>query len=83
MYNINEIDSKDISLNSFKIKKELNPKFWPNGKLNSRVRLRLMDIADDFVKDLSVDWVKPKDVIFTGSIANYNCRVIQMLICIF
>ena len=72
MNNINEIESKDISLSSFRIKKELNPKFWPNGKLNSRVRLRLMDIADDFIQDLSVDWVKPKDVIFTGSIANYN-----------
>ena len=72
MRRINEIESKDISLSSFKIKKELNPKFWPNGKLNSRVRLRLLDIADDFVKDLAVNWVKPKDVIFTGSIANYN-----------
>jgi predicted NUDIX family NTP pyrophosphohydrolase/predicted nucleotidyltransferase len=72
MRRINEIESKDISLSSFKIKKELNPKFWPNGKLNSRVRLRLLDIADDFVKDLAVDWVKPKDIIFTGSIANYN-----------
>lgn len=69
---INEIESNDVSLSSFKIKKELNPKFWPNGKLNSRVRLRLMDIADDFVKELAVDWVKPKDVIFTGSLANYN-----------
>lgn len=72
MININEIEAKDISLSSFKIKKELNPKFWHNGKLNSRVRLRLMDIADDFIQELSVDWVKPKDVIFTGSIANYN-----------
>lgn len=72
MHYINEVESKDISLSSFKIKKELNPKFWPNGKLNSRVRLRLMDIADDFIKELAVDWVKPKDIIFTGSIANYN-----------
>lgn len=72
MSTINEIEAKDISLSSFTVKKELNPKFWPNGKLNSRVRLRLMDIADDFIKELAVDWVKPKDVIFTGSIANYN-----------
>lgn len=72
MSTINEIEAKNISLSSFKVKKELNPKFWPNGKLNSRVRLRLMDIADDFIQELSVDWVKPKDVIFTGSIANYN-----------
>ena len=66
------MDSKNISLSSFKIKKELNPKFWPNGKLNSRVRLRLMDISDDFIDELSIDWVKPKDVMLTGSIANYN-----------
>lgn len=72
MVDINEIEAKDISLSSFKIKKDLNPKFWPNGKLNSRVRLRLMDIADDFIKELSVNWVKPSDVIFTGSLANYN-----------
>lgn len=69
---INEIEAKDVNLSSFKIKKELNPKFWPNGKLNSRIRLRLMDIADDFVNELAVDWVKPDDVILTGSIANYN-----------
>ena len=69
---INEVNTSDISLSSFKIRKELNPKFWINDKLNSRVRLRLMDIADDFMDELSVDWVKPKDYILTGSIANYN-----------
>lgn len=72
MQKINEVNTSDISLSSFKIKKELNPKFWINDKLNSRVRLRLMDIADDFMDELSVDWVKPKDYILTGSIANYN-----------
>lgn len=69
---INEVTENEISLSSFKIKSELNPRFFPNGKLNSRVRLRLMDIADDFIKELAVDWVKPKDMILTGSIANYN-----------
>ena len=72
MSSINEIEAKDVNLSYFKIKKELNPKFWPNGKLNSRVRLRLMDIADDFFNELAVNWVKPEDIIFTGSIANYN-----------
>lgn len=72
MQKVNEVNTNDISLSSFKIKKELNPKFWINDKLNSRVRLRLMDIADDFMDELSVDWVKPKDYILTGSIANYN-----------
>lgn len=66
------MNSNNINLSSFKIKKELNPKFWIKNKLNSRVRLRLMDIADNFMDELSVDWVKPKDYILTGSIANYN-----------
>lgn len=69
---INEIDASDINLNSFKTKDNLHPKLWVNDKLNSRVRLRLLDIADDFIDTLQVDWVKPKDVTFTGSLANYN-----------
>lgn len=69
---INEVNSSDINLSSFKPKAELHPKLWVNNKLNSRVRLRLLDIADDFIDTLAVDWVKPKDIVFTGSLANYN-----------
>lgn len=69
---VNEVNSSDISLKSFQIKKELNPKIWVNNKMNSRVRLRLLDIADDFIDELAVRWVKPKDIVVTGSIANYN-----------
>ena len=69
---LNEVDSSDINLSSFDPKDELHPKLWINDKLNSRVRLRLLDIADDFIDTLSVDWVKPKDIVFTGSLANYN-----------
>ena len=69
---INEVNSSNINLSSFKPKTELHPKLWVNNKLNSRVRLRLLDIADDFIDTLAVDWVKPKDIVFTGSLANYN-----------
>lgn len=69
---LNEIDSSDINLKSFKVKEELHPRIWVNDKLNSRVRLRLLDIADDFIDTLAVNWIKPKDVVFTGSLANYN-----------
>lgn len=69
---VNEVAASDISLSSFKIKDTLQPKIWVNGKINSRIRLRLLDIADDFIQNLSVRWVKPKDIIITGSIANYN-----------
>lgn len=63
---------EDVSAKPFEPKDELNPKFWVNNKLNSRVRLRLLDIADDFVKTLDIRWVKPDDIVLTGSIANYN-----------
>ena len=65
-------DPEDIDLSSFNIKTALNPKFWKDEHLDSRIRMRLLDIADDFIEFLGVDWVKPDDVIMTGSLANYN-----------
>lgn len=59
-------------LNSFKVKKELQPKIWKDNMINSRVRLRLLDIAEEFIDFINVPWVKPKDIILTGSLANYN-----------
>lgn len=67
-----ETSPDSIDLSSFNIKKELNPKFWKNGLLDSRIRLKLMDIADDFIDFLGIDWVKPDDIIMTGSLANFN-----------
>lgn len=69
---IDEVEEDDVNLSSFSIKDKLHPKFWVNNRLNSRVRLRLLDIADDFIDTLAVDWVKPKDIVMTGSLANYN-----------
>lgn len=65
-------DPDDIDLSSFNIKTQLNPKFWKDGRLDSRIRMKLLDIADDFIEFLGVDWVKPDDIIMTGSLANYN-----------
>lgn len=67
-----EVSMNDINLNPLEPKTQLNPRFWINGKLNSKVRLKLMDIADDFIQTLNVKWVKPLDIVFTGSLANYN-----------
>ena len=63
---------RQISLSSFRPQKVLNPKIWVGDKINSRVRLRLLDIADDFIDTLNIGWVKIKDIILTGSLANYN-----------
>lgn len=65
-------ETADIDFSSFTPQQELNPKIWPNGRINSRVRLKLMDIADDFFATLKIDWVKPLDILLTGSMANYN-----------
>ena len=62
----------EVDLTSFNIKKELNPKFWKDGRLDSRIRIKLLDIADDFIDFLGVDWVKPEDITITGSLANFN-----------
>jgi len=71
--------SKDISvpkdvLNSFQIKESLNPEIWPTDKeLNPKITAKLMQIAKDFIKDLDLPQeVKISDIIFTGSLANYN-----------
>lgn len=74
---INEVSASELSLQSFDIQDNLHPKMWIKEKdneykLNSKVRLRLLDIADDFIEELSVSWIKPKDILFTGSLANYN-----------
>lgn len=67
-----EVSSDEVSLKSFKKQSKLNPKIWPNGSLNSKVRLRLMDIADSFWESLKINWTEPIDFIMTGSICNYN-----------
>ena len=66
------IISKDI-LDSFKLKDNLNPDIWIDGKLNPKLKNKLIQIAKDFFKDLEINKaVKIKDIIFTGSLANFN-----------
>lgn len=68
----NEVEANEVSLDSFKKQKELAPKIWNGDKLNSRVRLKLLDIADDFWETTDIGWVKPKGIVLMGSICNYN-----------
>lgn len=67
-----EIKPDEVDLSSFNIKKKLNPKFWIDGHLDSRIRLKLLDISDDFIEYLGIDPDIVKDVIMTGSLANFN-----------
>lgn len=67
-----DVSPEDIDLSTFEVQDELNPNFWKRDRLDSRIRLKLLDIADDFTDFLDVDWVKPDDITMTGSLANYN-----------
>lgn len=68
-------------LSSFKIKDDLNPKFWEPSdnptsgetqfEMVSKVRDRLLDIANEFINMVGVDFLVD-DIIMTGSLSNYN-----------
>lgn len=75
--NLDEIiNPDDVDLSSFKIKDHLDPTIWDNVNgqyvLKSKIRSKLLIIADDFYDSLDLDFVDIKDVIFTGSLANFN-----------
>ena len=67
-----EVNSSEIDLSSFKKKDELVPSIWKDGLLDSRIRLKLLDIADDFWDFVNIKWVRPNGIILTGSICNFN-----------
>ena len=71
-HDVKEADESDVDIDSFSVKKELNRNFWKGDKLNPQIRKKLLVIARDFLEDMCIDWIKPKDVIMTGSLANYN-----------
>ena len=53
-------------------KKELNPSFWnSNGEFDQEIRKKLLEIADDFFKDLKIN-APVEDIQLTGSLANFN-----------
>lgn len=67
-----EVESSEINLKSFKKNDTLAPKIWNGFELNPRVRLKLLDIADDFWDYANVTWAKRKAIHLTGSICNFN-----------
>lgn len=68
-----EVDSSEVDLSSFKKQDKMQPSIWKDGdKLDSRIRMKLLDIADDFWDYLHISWVEPEGIILTGSICNFN-----------
>lgn len=56
----------------YEIKDKLNERFWNGKQLRSKVRMRLLDIADDFFDTLGFNEDCRIDTILTGSLCNYN-----------
>ena len=67
-----EVESNEVNLSSFKKNDSLAKRIWDGMDLNPRVRLKLLDIADDFWDFTDINWVKPKGIHLTGSICNFN-----------
>ena len=67
-----EVNSSDIDLSSFRKKNNLAPIWNEESELNPKIRLKLLDIADDFWEFVNLKWVKPRGIILTGSICNFN-----------
>lgn len=60
-------------LRSFTLHNELNPEIWiSDEELDEEVADQLVQIAEDYFEDLELENVKLEDIIFTGSLANYN-----------
>lgn len=66
-----EISPSDIDVQINEPKEDLNKEIWENGKLKKNVRIAILKIAKAFNDYLKLG-VPLKDVIFTGSLANYN-----------
>ena len=53
-------------------KSTLNPKIWSNERLDSSIKSKLLEIANNFFNDLELENSEIDDVTLTGSLANFN-----------
>lgn len=68
-----EITIPSEVMNSFTIKDSLESQIWKEERLDSEVKAKFLKIAKDYFDGLKLaSGVVIKDVIFTGSLANYN-----------
>ena len=64
----------DDLIKTFKVQPDLNRQFWTSeNKLNPTIRKALLKIAKEFYDSIELEnKPKIKDIVFTGSLANYN-----------
>lgn len=69
---LEDIDPEDVTVPVAPLRNELNPKVWTSDNaIKPEVRQALIDIANSFFESLELD-LDVKDVLFTGSLANYG-----------
>jgi len=66
------IDPEDVQIKGISAKDHFDPHIWERNKLKDHIASHLYKIAKNFFKGLDLDWKLVKDVILTGSLANYN-----------
>jgi hypothetical protein len=59
-------------IKSFILQDQLNDEIWPNSKLDQDVKESLIKLGEDYFEKLDLGNVELKDMIFTGSLANFN-----------
>jgi hypothetical protein len=64
-------DQDEKIVKSFKSKNDLNPDIFNDFKMKSEIRKKLLEISDNFIESLGVDFFI-HDIVLTGSLSNYN-----------
>jgi len=63
---------EDVVDDSVQYHDTLEPTVWEDGVLKPEVRNRLLTIAKKFIDSLNIDNFDAKDIVLTGSMANFN-----------
>ena len=71
---LTEVEPSEVPTKTIKYSNQLNPKIWNNEtkKLIPIVRYKLLEITKKYLETLKDLDIKFKDIILTGSAANYN-----------
>ena len=59
-------------ITSFEMQPHLNKEIWDGDKMRPEIAERLREIAEEFIEKLDLPNVDIKDIILTGSLANYS-----------
>ena len=69
--NILELDSYNLA-DAVKFNEQLNPRIWQGNKMRPEVRVKLLQIAEDFKQSLGLTDLNVKDITLSGSNAGYT-----------